>query len=53
MHNFFIKSTAFFYMFRAQHVEECNRFNKETVHQVGKQDYILLRYTVNNTLKYA
>jgi len=32
-------------------VEECNRFNKEIVHQVGKQDYILLRCTVNNTLK--
>ena len=35
----------------SKHVEENNRFNKEIVHQVGKQNYILLRCTVNNTLK--
>jgi len=40
MHNFFIKSIAFFSLFRAL---PCNRFNKGIEHQVGKQDCILLR----------
>jgi len=32
-------------------LEEHHKFNKEIVHQVGKQNYILLRCMVNSTLK--
>jgi len=64
MHNFFIKSITFLYMFRTLlcsssgglnciYTASGTRFNKEIVHQVGKQDYILLRCTVNSTLKFA
>ena len=63
MHYFFIKSIVFLYMFRgilcsssggincSYTASGHNRFNKEIVHQVGKQNYILLRCTVNNKFK--
>ena len=46
-----IKSSWRWALYCSKHVEEHNRFNKEIVHQVGKQNYILLRCAVSSTLK--
>ena len=42
MNNFFIKSIVFL---------EYDRFNEETVHQVGKQDFYYIRMHGQQTIK--